>query len=379
MKISFSATNPCHMWPTARAVAQEGALGHYYSGYPAWKIADAPRAQLRCSSFRTTVVYGLLKYVPRALRPAPRRLFRWQDHGFDRWVGGHLEPCDFIHAMPGQALHTFRAAKRLGIRTVLNHATGPAREWVRIMRPEYERVGLRIEKESPYDAAYFVREDEEYAMADFHCAASTIVRDQLIGAGIADERIWVVPYGADTNARVFLRAENASPPPYFRILFAGQVSLRKGIRTLLDALTLAKHAHWKMDFIGDRAPETARDIARYRGATPLTFHGALPQEQLARAMRNSSVLVLPSLEEGFGLVVPQALNCGCPCIVSDRVGGGDLVRHRENGSIFPTGDAASLAAELEWWEKNPGRARENFTWTEGARTLIAHSEAALSP
>jgi glycosyltransferase involved in cell wall biosynthesis len=366
------------MWPTARAVAQEGALGHYYSGYPAWKIADANRAQLRCSSFRTNIVYGLLKYVPAALRPKAHRLFLWQDQGFDRWVGKHLEACDFIHAMPGQALHTFRAAKRLGIRTVLNHATGPVREWVRIMRPEYGRVGMRLERECPYDDAYFAREDGEYALADFHCAASTVVRDQLAAAGIPAERIWVVPYGADTNARVFQRAENASPPPVFRILFAGQITLRKGIRTLLDALTLANRTHWKMDFVGSRSQETARDIAAYRGATPLTFHGALPQEQLARAMRESSVLVLPSLEEGFGLVVPQALNCGCPCIVSERVGGRDLVRHRENGGIFPAGDAAALAAELDWWERHPARTVENFTWTGGARTLIARSEAALT-
>jgi glycosyltransferase involved in cell wall biosynthesis len=133
-----------------------------------------------------------------------------------------------------------------------------------------------------------------------------------------------------------------------------------------------------MEFIGSRSAETAKDFAAYRGATPLTFHGALPQEHLARVMRDSSVLVLPSLEEGFGLVVPQALNCGCPCIVSDRTGGKDCIRQHENGSIFPVGDAASLAAELAWWERNPGRTSDNFTWTDGARTIIAESEAALS-
>jgi glycosyltransferase involved in cell wall biosynthesis len=88
--------------------------------------------------------------------------------------------------------------------------------------------------------------------------------------------------------------------------------------------------------------------------------------------------VLPSVEEGFGLVVPQALNCGCPCIVSDRVGARDYIRHRENGSVFPVGDAAALCAELLWWEQHPSRTHENFTWTAGARTLIAQSHAALS-
>lgn len=376
MKISFSATNPCHMWPTARAVKAEGALGEYYSGYPAWKLHDADPNDLRCFSWRTNIVYGLLKYVPERLRPSSRRLFTWQDTGFDRSVSRHLEDCDFLHAMPGQALRTFRFAQKLGLRTVLNHATGPLREWVKIMRPEYERIGLKLEDVCPNDAEYFAREDEEYALADYHCAASTVVRDQLLGLGIPRDRIWVVPYGADTGAPVFVRKSEDRPPPDFRILFAGQIGIRKGLTTLLSALTLAGKPQWRMDFIGARLAESATDLAAYRGPVPLHFHGAVSQERLAETMRASSVMVLPSIEEGFGLVVPQALNCGCPCLVSDRVGGQDLVRHRDNGSIFPVGDAAALAAELLWWEEDPRRTTDNFTWTPGARTLIAESKAA---
>ena len=74
----------------------------------------------------------------------------------------------------------------------------------------------------------------------------------------------------------------------------------------------------------------------------------------------------------------QALNCGLPCIVSDRVGGKDLIRHRENGSIFPAQDAAALAAELTWWAQNPRRVNESFGWTEPARQLIAMSRANLT-
>lgn len=375
MKLSFSATNPCHMWPLARAVAAEGALGHFYSGYPGWKLGESG-PHIRTHSLRTNIVYALLKYAPASLRPAPRSLFLWQDHGFDAAVARDLVECDFIHAMPGQALATFRAAKKRGIRTVLNHATGPVRNLVQVMRPEYERVGLRLEDECFYDAAYFAREDEEYALADYHCAASTVVRDQLVNLGIPRERVWVVPYGADTTTNVFIRGERDEPPRDFRILFAGQLCLRKGLRTLLDALTLANRADWRVDFVGSRSSEVARDFDAYRGVTPLHFHGTMPQTQLAERMRTSSVLVLPSLEEGFGLVVPQALNCGLPCIVSDSTGGKDCVRHRDNGSIFSTGSSDALAAELTWWSKHPSRTNEHFTWTPGARTLIAESLAA---
>ena len=98
-----------------------------------------------------------------------------------------------------------------------------------------------------------------------------------------------------------------------------------------------------MDFYGAVLGEAQRDFSEYKGATPLHFHGPVSQAQLADAFRSGSVLVLPSLEEGFGLVVPQALACGLPVIVSDRVGAKDLVRHRDNGSVFPTSDATALA------------------------------------
>ncbi len=375
MRISISATNPCHLYPLAREVARLGSLGCYYSGYPAWKLPGADTLPIRAHSLRTDIVYGLLKFAPEWMRPPSNMLFVWQDLGFDRWVGRHLERCDFIHGMPGQCLHTFRAAKKLGIQTVLNHATGPVRDWVRLLEPEYARVGLRLTDFSPYDSAYFDREAEEYALADWHCAASTVVSEQLAARGIETARIWRVPYGADFTV---FHPVNSAPAPEFRVVFAGHACLRKGIKTLLDALTLAAGEKWRVDFYGVVSAEVRRDLDTYSGRTPLHFHGPVGQAALAQAFRDGSVLVLPSIEEGFGLVVPQALNCGLPAIVSDRVGGKDLIRHRENGSIFPVGDAPALARELEWWAANLRRTNDNFGWTQPARTLIALSQRALN-
>jgi glycosyltransferase involved in cell wall biosynthesis len=243
------------------------------------------------------------------------------------------------------------------------------------MEPEYARVGLRLTDVCPYDDAYFAREEEEYALTDWHCAASTVVRDQLTSLGIDPRRIWRVPYGAD--GRIFHDAATAPGRP-FRIIFAGQVGVRKGLRNLLDALALAKRTDWSMEFYGAVLGEARHDLDAYQGATPLKFHGPVSQEMLGEAFRNGSVLVLPSLEEGFGLVVPQALNCGLPAIVSDRVGGKDLVHHRGNGSIFPADDAAALAAELTWWAEHPKRVQENFGWSQPTEKLIELSAAALS-
>jgi len=359
----------------ARELAAAGRLGCYYSGYPLWKLPHSEAARIRTHSFRTTVVYGLQRLLPVWARPDPWMLYGWQDRGFDRWVGRVLAQSDFIHAMPGQCLKTFQRARELGVATVLNHASSPIREWVRIMEPEYGRVGLRLSEACPYDSAYFESADREYSLADYHCVASTLGRDYLVALGIAAERIWVVPYAADPE--IFFPRPDGPVVPGFRIVFPGQVGLRKGIKTLLDALTLAAREDWRVDFFGAVVPEATHDLASYRGKPRLHFHGAVSQSLLAEAFRGASVLALPSLEEGFSLVVPQALNCGLPCITTDRNGAKDLIRQHENGSVVPVQDSEALLRELIWWERNPSRPKEIFLWSDAARRLLTLSSNAL--
>ena len=135
-----------------------------------------------------------------------------------------------------------------------------------------------------------------------------------------------------------------------------------------------------MDFYGGLQSESARDLEGYKGATPLRFHGAVSQPRWQPGLREGSALVLPSLEEGFGLVVPQALNCGIPAIVSDRVGGKDLVRHRENGSIVHAAENAEGPGRRngKWWSQNPRRIQERHGWEEPARLLIGASQPLFS-
>jgi alpha-maltose-1-phosphate synthase len=358
----------------AQAVAELESVVTFYMGYPRWRLHRPYPTHLRTHSFHTVLTYGLLR-LPSWLRPEPKALFGWQDSHFDQWVGENLGQHDFIHAMPGQALQIFRRARKNGISTVLNHATGPARHVVKVMEPEYQRAGLKLEDSTCYNESYWAQADEEYNLADWHCVASTLVRDQLIEQGIKGERIWIVPYGAEP--RIFYPPKSKTWER-FRILFAGQVTLRKGIASLLQALTSYPASDWIVDFYGVISGDVKKDLAAYRGQVPLRFHGAVPQAKLAEAMRDASVLVLPSLEEGFGLVVPQGLACGTPCVVSDKVGAKDLINPGVNGSIFVANDPGSLLVQLLYWADQKKIVTGDFAWRQPAQQLLAYSEAALN-
>jgi glycosyltransferase involved in cell wall biosynthesis len=110
---------------------------------------------------------------------------------------------------------------------------------------------------------------------------------------------------------------------------------------------------------------------------PVTFAGFLNQSEIAGAYACADVLVLPSAyAETWGLVVNEAMACGVPAIVSDRVGcGPDLVRPGETGMIFPAGDVSALADSMSVYAGNPSLMVEHGA---NAKTLIANYNIAAA-
>lgn len=366
---AFAATNPCHVWDLARALYGLGLLGAFHSGYPRWRLNPPLGFPLRIHSRRTVLTYGMQR-LPQWLRPSDDRVFRWQDVGFDREAAEHLEGGEIFHGIPGQCLECFRVARRRGMVLVLNHASGPVEIQWELVRPEYEREGMVTEREAVLPEWHLERVLEERALADIHCVASTVVKTQLIQAGVDRDRICIVPYGADSF--IFHKRAHLPDGP-FRICFAGRHSLRKGIRVLLEALELAGPVAWEAHFVGVPLRETRRLFTDYGGRAAVYRHGAVSQSDLARIFREMDVVVLPSAEEAFGLVVVQALNCGVPCVVSDRVGAADLIREGENGSIVPFGNAEALLAALSEWSRRRLIVPDLYSWPRVAAELARAS------
>lgn len=364
--ISFVATNPCHVFDLAVTLHARGRLGRFLCGYPRWRLSAPPGFPHVPIGWRTLLVYAWRR-LPAWTRPHETRLYRWQDVGFDRRAARRLPASGVVHGIPGQCLEVFRAARARGLTTVLNHASGPLAQQAALVAPEYARADVPFRREALYPAWWLRRIADEYALADYHCVASTVVRDQLVADGLAATDIVVAPYGADPA--VFPKRETP-PPANPRILFAGQLTLRKGLHYLLRALAEAGSADWTLDCCGPANAETDPDFARYGGAARVVRHGPLAQSELARRMAQSTVLVLPSAEEAFGLVVAQALQVGLPCIVSDRVGAKDLIVEGENGAVVPFGDVPALAQAMAHWVANPRTVAEPCDWNRPAEVLL---------
>jgi glycosyltransferase involved in cell wall biosynthesis len=161
--------------------------------------------------------------------------------------------------------------------------------------------------------------------------------------GIPAEKVHVIPYGV----RLDQFTRSADPPQNsFEVLFAGQVSLRKGIPYLLQAFARLKHPNKHLTIAG-AIQDDIRTLLSSLPTDNVIFTGALPQPQLAKKMSASHLLVLPSIEEGLALVQGQAMACGCPILATTATGAEDLFTDGEQGFIVSDRDVDALTQRMQ--------------------------------
>lgn len=178
-------------------------------------------------------------------------------------------------------------------------------------------------------------------------AVSEALKAQLVSEGCPPERIDVVPMGADLQG---LFVPDGSPRSNAEVLFVGRLVPGKGVDILLNALPaiLAELPEARLTVVGD-GPErgSLAELARRLNVdSRVAFAGPVAHASLAAHYRKAALLVLPSREEGFGLVLVEALGCGCPVVASGLPAIRRLLLEGQAGRLFQEGDAADLAQAI---------------------------------
>jgi glycosyltransferase involved in cell wall biosynthesis len=152
-------------------------------------------------------------------------------------------------------------------------------------------------------------------------------------------------------AQEIVEARTAEAPP-LRILFLGSVIPRKGLHTLLQAISLVEPGIAVLDIVGSlRAdPPYVRDIRQLLerlGLSP-TVHlaGPLEQDALVDHLRSAHVLAVPSSYEGFGIVYLEGMGFGLPAIGTTAGGAAEIITQGEDGFLVAGADPRTLADRL---------------------------------
>jgi glycosyltransferase involved in cell wall biosynthesis len=345
MNVVLSTIGKFHTFDLARQLHKRGALKTIYSGYPLFKLKkeSLPKQSVK------TFPYLHAPYMRFAPRYTPARfLWEWQDRvWFDRFVAGQLPECDVFCGLSGSGLHSGRRAKSRGAKYVCDRGSAHIRVQDRILREEFELQGI------PYpgvDPRIIMREEEEYEAADLITVPSAFAMNTFLEAGVPRRKMRLATYGVDLG---MFHACTARQPDDFNVVFVGGLSVRKGIRYLLDAFQQLQCKNKRLTLVGTVLPEMEATINALRHNPRIQVRGHVPQEKLKEILSASHALVLPSVEDGLGLVQVQALACGCPVIATQNTGAQDVFTDGKEGFIVPIRDAAAIAERLQRLADDP--------------------------
>ncbi|HEX9988536.1 MAG TPA: glycosyltransferase family 4 protein [Chloroflexia bacterium] len=369
--------NPPFAQQAARALYEAGMLSAYVTSF-AYRpksrlgrglaaglgiVMSDPAKELARRQIREVPDSAIISYpVPELLCILSGRLgvgpvagdLLWEraEKWFDRVVARrHASGVDAVYGYEHVTLDTFRRMKRAGGRCIYDQPICHHKTLSEILYKEYDRFP---EVETPYEAHIRrlaprrnARKDGELAMADFVIAASGFTKDSLVRAGIDEERIKVVPYGSPPVSGEAVREEGG--PIIF--LSAGQQSVRKGTHYLLEAWRKLRPGKGAELWLVGRMTLPSELMRSLPGK--VVVRPSLPHRQLFEVYRKASVLVFPSLCEGFGMVITEAMSQGLPVITTPNTAGPDLIKDYQNGFIVPIRDADALAEKMAWCLDNP--------------------------
>lgn len=267
----------------------------------------------------------------------------------DRWVASKLKKeklkgLKSIYAYEDGALESFIKAKNLGINCLYELPIGYWRSAQGFyqkemkMNPEWSTT-LTLLKDSDRKLR---RKDNELALSDTIFVASSFTRDTLREYPGKLPPIKVIPYGFPevNNQKRYIPLINRK----LKLLFVGSLSQRKGLSYLFESIK-GLEQEVVLTLIGKKGstdcPPLNLNINQHRWIPSLSHQEVLSE------MRSHDLLLFPSLFEGFGLVITEAMSQGTPVITTERTAGPDIITHGVDGWLVNAGSSKSIREVLE--------------------------------
>lgn len=301
-------------------------------------LSKAPKIQGRSREFR--------RLVMRALEMGNERLsYQANDWLMCTMARECARPAvTAVHAYEDCSLSQFREAKRLGKACIYDMPIGYYPAWEQV-ESELARRYVEWLPHGGLPSNRYVRRRQkldEMALADLVLVPGAFV-ENTIRAFHPDKAIVRAPYGVDCEFWDGTRRKKGDGP--LRFIYAGQLSLRKGIPILLEAWENASLANAELELVGSwQLSDTKRKMPPRTILLP-----ALSREGLRERYLAADVFVFPSFFEGLSLALLEAMSCGLPAIASDAIAAPDIVP-QSCGRLIATGEVDSLVEALRWFD-----------------------------
>lgn len=384
MKVNIAVSGKFHFHNYVRFLDAQGVLNRFYYAHKLSTNADVlgvKAEKLVNIWIKEYLLQAHSQFLPRlgseAFKPFYRKI--WEIGSLTRWL-----PCDVLHIMlHGGGRGLIRRAK--SERSLIIGEPVNAHPDIQndILNIEWDRLKIRRSHKRTLAQKQIL---DEVGMADRLLVASHFLKRSYVEKGFSADLIEVLPYGVDLT--------RFSPPDtdrdiskQFRVVCVAGINVRKGIIDLLDAWNRLNFPDAELLLIGRVSSEMLPVLQKYAGEFKhIPF---VPNRELRRYFEASTVFVLPSLEDGFGLVCTEAMACGLPVITTTNTGAAELIDNDVSGYVVPIRSPEVIAEKLEILYRDREKARcmgnaaaekvrSLYGWEGYADKLIHVYEASLA-
>ena len=366
----LGAQRICHTaWQQVNGLAAAGAEVQVFPGVLHKPVSPSVRVRPTLARGKIRIPYRLLGRI---------NACALHDFIVSRRIRKMAGQIDILHTWPLGALHTLRTAAQMGICTVLERPNAHTRFGYTVVNNECTRLGVPLppNDEHAFNHTILSKEEEEYRRADHILCPSDFVLKSFLNQGVPAEKLKRHSYGFDDQ---LYYPDQSLPEPSrpLTALFAGACTVVKGLHFALEAwLNSSAWQKGRFQIAGTFLPAYEKKLQPHLSHPSVQYLGQ--RNDIPTLMRQSDILILPSLTEGFGLVVVEAMASGCVPLVSNT--GTEACQHLENCLMHNVGDVATLSQQLSLISENQQlRARLRagclrtaplFTWTAAGEKLF---------
>jgi glycosyltransferase involved in cell wall biosynthesis len=352
MKIAMVVHGRFHGFDLARPLIARGHDVHIFTNYPVWAVRRFGLPGERVRSFwphgvAARVINRMGLRIEEMASPALHT-------AFSKWAMKKVrrESWDAVHAFSGVAEDVFRGTSSVP-RHLLVRGSSHIRYQLNLLREESERIGIKLEAPSNWMVE---REEREYGICDRICVLSSFAMRSFVEAGVPAGKLALLPLGVDARAfrpsREILderqrRIRSGEP---LRIIIVGTICFRKGLYDIEKAARALDPRRFRFQLIGSVHAEAAKFVSTLPSHVEIVPRQ--PQSQLPQWYAKSDLFMLPTLEDGFAVVLTQASAGGLPILATENCAAPDFIRNGENGWVLPIRDPKAFIDRLRWCDEN---------------------------
>lgn len=277
------------------------------------------------------------------------------DRKVSNYVAKHRESVGAVYAYEDLALRTFTVAKGNHILCIYDLPIGYWRAMHTLLEVEKSKSSEWAVTLGGFNDSNekLQQKDRELALADRIYVASTFTKKTLEMYPGVLAPIEVIPYGFPpvNNERIYESFNGRN----IRILYVGGLSQRKGIAYFFEALEGLENKV-EVTVVGRGMIEECAPLKK--ALSKVHYIPSLPHQEVLQLMAMNDLLIFPSLFEGFGLVITEAMSQGTPVITTDRTCGPDVITHGIDGWIVEAGTSTPIKELIHKFISDPTLLRE---------------------